>query len=271
MKHPLGIRVDSPWRVWLLTSLAPMLTAAVALAATYIFFGQSSFQSFSTVHGVVALIPLATVGAVVYCLSQIAYIHTKRAETLLHLAQTDDLTQLYNRRTFFEQGHNLITDANMHGETLGLLLLDADNFKSVNDTFGHLAGDEALRYLASCICHCSKEGDLVARFGGDEFVVLRRHSSYAQMVQLAATIQAYIVDHPFHYRNHEFPLSMSMGVADTERVQTFDELLSATDVALYKRKTNTQTAETNGHGVFPPFSHTPLAPSFPHTESISEG
>ncbi len=236
MNHPLGIRIDSRWRVW---SFVALVTGAIALTswlatAALLWLGQ--FDVVRPVLIITGLVPLLIIFPVLYWLARALHQLTIAQVELQRLAHTDDLTGLSNRRAFFQQGDALIHAAVQEQQPLGLLFFDADNFKHVNDTLGHLAGDKALRYLAQSIASCVAEGDLVARFGGDEFAVLRCGATRLEMAELAALIQNQLDTQPFVYRNIPFPLSMSAGVADTEQVRTFDDLLSATDVALYHRK-----------------------------------
>ncbi|MCB0064837.1 MAG: GGDEF domain-containing protein [Caldilineaceae bacterium] len=189
-----------------------------------------------TTYLVAGVVPLLIVPSVTYVLARTAYALTVTQAELLRLIHTDDLTALHNRRSLIDQGQSLVHKAAQEEQVLGLLLLDVDNFKHVNDSFGHMAGDEALCYLAQQIRNCTHADDLVARFGGDEFAVLRWGATHMEMADLAAAIQANLIAAPFIYQNHPCPLSVSAGVADTEKADTFDALLSATDVALYKRK-----------------------------------
>lgn len=236
MIHLSDIRVDSPRRVWLIVAVVTICAILVALLVTGILLWICGLHSTPIPYVIAGVIPLLIVPSVTYVLARIAYKLTVTQEDLLRLARTDELTGLHNRRSFFEQGHVWVQAATERRQILGLLLLDADNFKSVNDTFGHMAGDEALRYLAQQIRRCTTAEDIVARFGGDEFAVLRFGATHVQMAELAAAIQANLRAVPFIYHHHLSPLSLSTGVADTESIPTFDALMSAADIALYHRK-----------------------------------
>lgn len=260
MMHPLGIRVDSPWRVWLFVLVVTGSTLFAALAISTLLFLFYGSKTAPLVYFIAGFVPLLIVPPVTYVLARIAYKLTSTQEELLRLVNTDDLTGLHNRRAFFEQGRRLIRESQQQGKSLGLLVLDADNFKSVNDNFGHMAGDEALRYLAYSLQDCANEGDLLARFGGDEFAVLRLDGTRTDMDSLAAAIHTYLTTNPFAYGNRPFPLSMSTGTADTSVAQSFDMLLSATDVALYEGKRVERMRPINGnHGPAITTSHASAA------------
>jgi len=93
-------------------------------------------------------------------------------ERLEHLAITDGLTGLYNHRYFLQQLEAEYERARRYGLPLSCMIMDIDNFKQVNDTFGHLQGDSVLRGLASCALQTVRKSDVVARYGGEEFVVI---------------------------------------------------------------------------------------------------
>ncbi len=240
MKHPLGIRVDSPRRVWFFVLLVTLFATFASLITVAVVLWLGDVGSPPMIYVVAGVAPLLVVPPVTYVLAQIAYELTCTQEELLRLARTDDLTGLENRRAFFEHGNTLLTEAAAAQLTVGLLLIDADNFKQVNDTYGHAAGDEALRHLAQTIVACAAPQDIVARFGGDEFAVLRRNGTQTAMATLAVAIQGALAKDQFIYRANALALAVSIGVADSADYPTFDSLLLATDIALYEAKARDQ-------------------------------
>ncbi|HRW06610.1 MAG TPA: GGDEF domain-containing protein [Caldilineaceae bacterium] len=242
MKHPLGIRVDSPWRVWFFVLLVTLFATFSSLITVAVALRLTGFGSLPITYVIAGVVPLFVMPPVTYVLAQIAYELTCTQEELLRLARTDELTGIFNRRAFFEQGNRMIQHAEFEERPVGLLLIDADNFKQVNDSFGHAAGDHALRHLAQTIAAVAKPEDVVARFGGDEFAVLRHNASKADMAVLAASIQSALACQEFIYQNHRIALAISTGVADSTAVSSFDGLLLATDMALYGDKADHQVA-----------------------------
>jgi two-component system cell cycle response regulator len=161
----------------------------------------------------------------------------------LELALTDELTGLYHRRYLFVHLDEVIQRVNQDGINAAVLLFDVDNFKQVNDTYGHAAGDDVLRELAARTTHCVRSVDLVARRGegaGDEFVVVMPETDIAIAAAVAERLRAEVAREPFTIKSDARKLSVtiSIGVAsaatgDDER----DRLLSRADDALYAAKT----------------------------------
>jgi diguanylate cyclase (GGDEF)-like protein len=152
-----------------------------------------------------------------------------------HLANHDALTGLPNRRQFNERLSEAL-GAGAH--EVAVLFLDLDQFKNVNDTLGHQAGDELLRAAAARIRECVREGDLVARQGGDEFAVLVQDkvSLHEYVEPLAARIIQALAA-PFDLLNYQASVGVSVGIATsgTQKV-TADAILKYADMALYKAK-----------------------------------
>ncbi len=186
-----------------------------------------------------------TAGAVSNYVSTFADItDLKRAESeILELAFQDPLTRLPNRRTLLERlQHALLTSARStrHG---ALLLLDLDNFKKINDTDGHDAGDHLLVDVAARLQACVREGDTVARLGGDEFVVLleglseERATAAVQAETIAEKIRATSAGHFTSSGGHDYLTSCSIGISlFCGQQERSDTLLKQADLALYHAK-----------------------------------
>jgi diguanylate cyclase (GGDEF)-like protein/PAS domain S-box-containing protein len=162
----------------------------------------------------------------------------QRAQAQLeHQATHDPLTGLPNRSMFQELGEQALARAQREGTTVAVLFLDLDRFKPVNDTMGHATGDTLLVRLATRLRKTVRAGDLVSRFGGDEFVVLCEHPAGAkEMRELAERLIA-IVSEPTEIDGHETQVGASVGIAIGAggRV-TVDSLLRDADAALYQAK-----------------------------------
>ena len=144
-------------------------------------------------------------------------------------AYRDPLTGLGNRQVFFD----LLEADHTPG---ALLYCDLDRFKPVNDEFGHSAGDEVLRHVATRLRSCVRADDLLARIGGDEFVVLCRNATVTQAAELAARITA-AFDEPFVVGGREVELGISIGVAHADADGGLSEhTLDAADRDLYRQK-----------------------------------
>ena len=247
MKYPLGIRVDTPLRLWLFVLSVTLFAMIASVVTIALILWLSGYQSSPIAYLIGGAVPLIVMPPVTYILAQIAYELTCAQEELIRQAYTDDLTGLYNRRAFFEHGNTMVSKATERGVIVGLLLLDVDNFKQINDSFGHLAGDEALRHLAQMILRCTVPTDVVSRFGGDEFGILRCNATHAEMSALSASIQTELLyDQPI-YRTSPLELSVSAGVADSTVAATFDTLLLSADIAFYSSKGHNHIATQQTH------------------------
>jgi len=125
----------------------------------------------------------------------------------------DGLTGLSNRRTFFGQLDLAEKRALTLGGSLTLAIFDIDHFKKINDTFGHLAGDQVLRQLASLARGRQRPEDTFARYGGEEFVWLMPDTDLQQATGLAEELRKEIEGHPFTFENHTIPVTISAGVS----------------------------------------------------------
>ena len=152
---------------------------------------------------------------------------------LRHVADHDALTGLFNRRRFEEELDRHIALGRRYGMSGALLLLDLDDFKRVNDEFGHRAGDRVLTGVAVVLSHRLRESDVVARFGGDEFAVLMPVGGVPEATELAELLAGAInADVP----TPAGPLTASVGIALFRDLSTADEVLSRADDAMYAEK-----------------------------------
>ncbi|MDK9558373.1 GGDEF domain-containing protein [Marinobacter sp. M216] len=154
---------------------------------------------------------------------------------------TDGLTQIPNRRQFDERIRDEWSRAGRHGQPLSLLLLDIDYFKSVNDRYGHLVGDDCLITVAAICAHeIQRSGDLLARFGGEEFAVLLPTTPEDGALQVAERLRQAIENATVYPGAQEAAvnLSVSVGVATVipPPEETYDELIRRADEALYEAK-----------------------------------
>jgi diguanylate cyclase (GGDEF)-like protein len=154
------------------------------------------------------------------------------------LAVRDALTGLYNRRAFNELLAAAIANEDRRGEgRLGLVMLDVDHFKKLNDTYGHPAGDAALRSLARLLGQHLRKGDQAARFGGEEFVVILPGSEEERSLQAAERLRTALSKHRFVHEGARIPLTASFGVAVWPADGREPEaLLAAADRGLYSAK-----------------------------------
>jgi diguanylate cyclase (GGDEF)-like protein len=158
---------------------------------------------------------------------------------LVFQANHDPLTGLINRREFEQRLERALTNAHAGGETFSLLFIDLDRFKPVNDTCGHLAGDELLRQIARLFQGRLRDQDTLARVGGDEFCILLDNCSGAQARQVADDICALTAAYRFIWQDKVFAIGASIGLSQVNRaVRSIKEILAAGDAACYRAKEN---------------------------------
>jgi len=149
----------------------------------------------------------------------------------------DELTGVLNRRGFLQIANNEMARANRYHHPVGMILLDMDYLKKINDSYGHIAGDIALKEIAKFCTMNIREHDVLGRWGGDEFAILLPESNRESTVQMAARLQQCIRDHTITVQEKQIQLSISMGVAMSEKTMvTIDELFKNADTALYSAK-----------------------------------
>jgi len=158
-------------------------------------------------------------------------------EKLYLLSITDELTGLYNRRYFMEALVAEFKRAKRYKRTFSILMVDIDNFKAVNDKFGHNAGDVALLEISSILKSRLREADKLARLGGEEFGVLLPNTELESAYKLAEDIRSLVASSVIEYEGCKIILTVSIGVAEyRDRIVGIDDLLRLVDKALYKAK-----------------------------------
>lgn len=160
----------------------------------------------------------------------------KNYKRIEQLAYTDTLTGLANRTAFMEQAHNLFHKSDSHTQR-AILFIDLDNFKTVNDTLGHDYGDLLLQQIAASLSSSMSENDILARTGGDEFLVLRSHVTTTEELEEFASKLITVLNQPFNLKGEIVHVSMSMGVSIfPQNGLTVNELIKNADIAMYSAK-----------------------------------
>ncbi|WP_409317857.1 diguanylate cyclase [Pseudomonas sp. KCJK9016] len=151
-------------------------------------------------------------------------------------ALIDPLTGLPNRAAWSERLDHEIAQWQQHGNTLSLAMLDLDHFKRINDNYGHLAGDKVLKIIATVLRKRLRGNDFIARFGGEEFVLLLPATPPAVGARLLETLRAAIEACPFHFKGERVTITISMGLASFKPGERSDLVLKRADQALYRAK-----------------------------------
>ncbi|MDI6740213.1 MAG: GGDEF domain-containing protein, partial [Candidatus Edwardsbacteria bacterium] len=150
------------------------------------------------------------------------------------MARIDPLTGVANRRFFYEWAELVMEQARRYGRPLTVVYLDLDNFKNINDLWGHQEGDKMLMAVAATIKDTIRKTDIVARLGGDEFVILLPEADQEQARAVVDKLQNRVFA---LYRKSGQPVSFSMGVVTFHAIpDTVDQLVTAADQLMYKVK-----------------------------------
>ncbi|HEC29513.1 MAG TPA: EAL domain-containing protein [Gammaproteobacteria bacterium] len=157
---------------------------------------------------------------------------------LSYQAEHDALTGLYNRRFFQQELERVIARVARSAETAGLLYIDLDQFKYINDTLGHAAGDRLLIEISKLLSYHAREGDLLARFGGDEFTLLLYNIEAGNLEIVAENFRKHFDEYHFHDNGKGFNISCSIGATLLgEDIKTSEEAMSQADLACNIAKT----------------------------------
>lgn len=160
-------------------------------------------------------------------------------EALQEKANRDALTGLYNKGYIMEQLEYHMAFARRSSDTMTLMIIDIDHFKNINDTYGHLCGDEILRQIAAILGKRSRAVNIVGRYGGEEFVIIGPIGNYKSTKYMADRMRRIVEHNTFVWEEHEIKLTISIGVCIWNRsLKTKEEMIRVADEALYKAKSN---------------------------------
>jgi diguanylate cyclase len=152
------------------------------------------------------------------------------------LALLDTLTQLPNRQAYDERLLQEHQRWQRYQRPLSLAVCDLDNFKSINDNYGHLAGDKVLRIIAKTLRTRLRKTDFIARFGGEEFVVLMPETGAEEALHTLDTIRLAVANCPFHFREQPVTITVSAGIAAFIQGASAEVVFERADSALYRAK-----------------------------------
>ena len=161
----------------------------------------------------------------------------KLEEDLQKHADFDTLTKLYNRRMFFEQSKKLLELCKRECKEAVLYFIDLDDFKSINDNFGHDAGDEVLKVIANRLKENFRASDIISRFGGDEFLIFTISKSNEHVQETIKNEIAQIVSKRIEFKYDSFFVKCSIGISFfPEDGKDIERLISIADLRMYEEK-----------------------------------
>lgn len=164
----------------------------------------------------------------------------QRIAFLESLSTTDELTQILNRRGFETQCRQALAAGQRYGESGAMLMIDLDDFKVINDTLGHQAGDAVLRTVAAVLRAETRSSDIVARVGGDEFAIFLPRTRWKDAMNRADQLKARLQNLTVLWNDHELTVSASVGIAAYTPGTTLAVLENQADAAMYEAKTKTK-------------------------------
>lgn len=157
-------------------------------------------------------------------------------EEIYQLTVTDGLTKVPNKRCLLDFLDRETARASRYGSPLAVVMMDIDHFKALNDTHGHLAGDEVLARLAAAVASCIRREQLFARYGGEEFCLVLPELDAAQVEGLCEAARTTVEGHRFDFDGSEVRVTVSLGAARFEPGMSRAGLLEAADAQLYRAK-----------------------------------
>lgn len=159
-------------------------------------------------------------------------------ERLKYTACHDPLTEVLNRGALMTLLDQQLSRSKRYGEPFGIIVLDLDFFKKINDTYGHLAGDKVLKNIAAMIRKEIRSCDSVGRYGGEEFIIVIPGCNAVESSKLAARIKEKIAQTPIEYNEYQIEITVSMGIAEYQKEtdSLITDMISRADVAMYQAK-----------------------------------
>ncbi len=207
-------------------------------------------HEYSTAFTIVFLFSMGFVMVFSYVLDRSRRRHAERlqqmADMFEYAAKHDALTGLYNRR---EGTHRLSAEHarfDRTGQPFSVILLDIDHFKRINDTLGHDTGDRVIRTVADRLVTGCRQMDVIARWGGEEFLLILPEASLEQARQTAERIRRLISEHPVYADKRPLEVSCSFGVAEIKQGEAIETLLQRVDERLYEAKTSGRNRISSG-------------------------
>ena len=167
------------------------------------------------------------------------YVKAEGERYFKNLSEKDYLTGLYNREKFEQIAERIIYEAKRYGRKFSLIMFDIDNFKSVNDTFGHDTGDMLLKEIAAIVGAQLRKSDYFIRWGGDEFIIILPETDIGSACNAAEKIRKFVENHKFSIANHT---TISLGAVQYTAEENYRSLFKRLDNALYMSKSKGKNA-----------------------------
>lgn len=236
---PLGVAAGVPYVLLVLLSLMTQRSwdaVGMAIIGSLLTIIGYFISEPGGIH-YMALVNRGIALAVIWATCIVMVIHFSSLAELKTMAILDHLTGLHNRHYFFIQAERILKGWARYKTPVTLMLIDMDDFKKINDTYGHDAGDQVLKHVADTLKQCLRDVDVIARIGGEEFVVLLPSTAIDAGNVVAEKVRSVIENKTLTYQQQEIKVTVSIGVvAAGRRQQLIGDLLKAADKLLYLAK-----------------------------------
>lgn len=224
-----------------------IITIVAVLAATVVTMSAVSLlnlSGFGIRYGLALAfavgVPLVVTPPIAWVIIGLLLKLAQQEEEMRNLASYDSLTGLLSRHAFFESANSHISLANRNKSLFVVMLVDLDHFKSINDQYGHPAGDAVLKLFADVVNSVARRSDIVGRLGGEEFAIILPTTSTEEALEFSARLHKAVNQAVLKFGDALIDYTVSIGLAPstTARVNNLDNLLTRADLALYQAKRN---------------------------------
>ena len=219
----------------IVTAISTLLSVAITFTIYKIFGKDVPYITFLIAIIAPLLIAPFISSYLIRVALELYIIETKLKKLTTH----DELTGLYSRRNFFELAENYYSLAKRKDYVFTVVIMDLDHFKNINDTYGHLAGDQALKKIGSVLNKSMRSSDFIGRYGGEEFISLLPETSVDSALKFCEILHEKIKNTDINYEGKDIPITVSIGCTTYDPAKNkvqLDELIKQADEALYQAK-----------------------------------
>ena len=230
-----------------ITAVAALASLAVTMTATTLLNLQGLVLSPSLAAVFATAVPLLVTPPLAWLLVGMLLRLQRAEQEMRSLASYDSLTGLLSRHAFFESAQQYLSLARREDRRCAVMIIDLDHFKSINDRYGHPAGDAVLKLFADVFNSVARRSDIIGRIGGEEFAVLLPNTGTAEALEFSDRLHRAINQAVLKFDNHAIRYTASIGLTENEAEDSLDDLLARADLALYQAKQagRNQTATFN--------------------------